>query len=130
LRNDCIIKLIKMLGISVIENKMQDRRIYIYSFLISELWIGIPFTVGGILVFILTTRTLILVLHCISILILFPVSTSDDETGYSVYLGFPGSRATYLPTLSRRASPSRKGYTLYAFFTHVHFLTLIALDVN
>lgn len=42
----------------------------------------------GILIFIRYFRR-ILISHCISILIFSFVWTSDDETGYSVYLGFP-----------------------------------------
>lgn len=135
LRNYYVIKLITIYYIdsrsSIAENKIQEIKCKIDEYLIRFYNIGVVnrYTMYRAYVcvwvgfsYLFPTHTLILVLHCISILILFFVSTSDDETGYSVYLGFPGSRATYLHC---RDAQVLRG-TRYGSFTRVHFLTLIA----
>jgi len=63
----------------------------------------ILFVVSKILIFICYFRLhiFIFISHCISIFILSFVWTNDDETGYSVYLGFPESRATYIATMCK-----------------------------
>jgi len=71
-----------------------DRKRRIQGVSISILWIDVPFIVGvGLSYVSLVSRCILIsVPHCVSILI---PPLGVDETGYSVYLGFPGSRAAY-----------------------------------